>query len=302
MFSTERSAANLLIGVVSGLILVKIVAGWISGSISVLAQAADSFLDLFAGLVTFFAVRIATRPADREHPFGHGKVEDMAGVVQGALIFIAAGLIVYGSVIRIISRTTIELTEAGMGAMVISVVTSLLLSRHLLKVSRATASVVLEANARNINADIYSAVSVLAGLVIVRLTGLSILDPLVAIGMAIYIAKLAYDTAAKPLLGLIDARLPLSEQAIVESCLVEWKGQVIGFHELRTRRAGKQRYVDLHLVMAKDATLEQTHHICDLLEHDIQKRLPRTNVTIHVEPCDGKCKQCSMFSVVCQGK
>jgi cation diffusion facilitator family transporter len=143
---------------------------------------------------------------------------------------------------------------------------------------------------------------VLVGLLAVRLTGLNILDPMVAIGMAIYITKLAYDTIGKPLLGLVDASLPRSEQAVIESCLVEWRGQVVGFHELRTRRAGNQRYIDLHLVMAKDASLEQTHQICDSLEHDIQTRLPRTNVTIHVEPCDGKCKQCATDSSECQTK
>jgi len=302
MFSTERGAANLLIGVVISLILLKVIAGWISGSISVFAQAADSFLDLFAGLVTFFAVRIATKPADEEHPFGHGKVEDMAGMVQGVLLFIAAGLIIYSSVQRIINKTPIELAEAGMVAMVVSMVASVLLSRHLLKVSRATGSVVLEANARNITGDIYSTAAVLVGLLVVRLTGLSILDPIIAIGIAIYIAKIAYDAINKPLLGLVDASLPYSEQSVIKSCLAEQGNQVVGFHELRTRRSGNQRYIDLHLVMAKGISLEQAHQVCDLLEVDIRARLPRTNVTIHVEPCDGKCKYCSINPSACQTK
>ena len=302
MFSTERGAANLLIGVVISLILLKVIAGWISGSISVFAQAADSFLDLFAGVVTFFAVRIATKPADEEHPFGHGKVEDMAGMVQGVLLFIAAGLIIYSSVQRIINKTPIELAEAGMVAMVVSMVASILLSRHLLKVSRATGSVVLEANARNITGDIYSTAAVLVGLLVVRLTGLSILDPIIAIGIAIYIAKIAYDAINKPLLGLVDASLPHSEQAVIKSCLAEQGNQVVGFHELRTRRSGNQRYIDLHLVMAKGINLEQAHQVCDLLEVDIRSRLPWTNVTIHVEPCDGKCKYCSINPSACQTK
>ena len=302
MFSTERGAANLLIGVVIGLILLKIIAGWISGSISVFAQAADSLLDLFAGLVTFFAVRIATKPADEEHPFGHGKVEDMAGMVQGVLLFIAAGLIIYSSVQRIINKTPIELAEAGMVAMAVSMVASILLSRHLLKVSRATGSVVLEANARNITGDIYSTAAVLVGLLVVRLTGLSILDPIIAIGIAIYIAKIAYDAINKPLLGLVDASLPRSDQAVIKSCLAEQGNQIVGFHELRTRRSGNQRYIDLHLVMAKGISLERAHQVCDLLEVDIRLKLPRTNVTIHVEPCDGKCKECSVNSSVCKTK
>ena len=302
MFSTERGAANLLIGVVVSLILLKVIVGWISGSISVFAQAADSFLDLFAGLVTFFAVRIATKPADEEHPFGHGKVEDIAGVVQGVLIFIAAAVIVYSSAERIVNKTPIEMAEAGIGAMAVSMVASILLSRHLLKVSRATGSVVLEANARNITGDIYSTAAVLVGLLVARLTGLSIFDPIMAIGMAIYIAKIAYDTLGKPLLGLVDASLPRSDQAVIESCLAEQGSQIVGFHQLRTRRSGNQRYIDLHLVMAKGFSLEQAHQVCDLLEIDIQARLPRANITIHVEPCDGKCKHCRVNSSACQTK
>ena len=302
MFSTERGAANLLIGVVVSLILLKVIVGWISGSISVFAQAADSLLDLFAGLVTFFAVRIATKPADEEHPFGHGKVEDMAGVVQGVLIFIAAGVIIYSAISRVIDNAAIELAEAGIGAMLVSMIASILLSRHLLKVSKATGSVVLEANARNITGDIYSTAAVLVGLLLVRLTGLSIFDPIVAIGIAIYIAKLGYDAINKPLLGLVDASLPPTEQEVIKTCLAEQGSKIVSFHELRTRRSGNQRYIDLHLVMAKKISLEQTHRVCDSLEHDIQARLPRTNVTIHVEPCDGKCKYCSVDSSACQSK
>lgn len=302
MFSTERGAANLLIGVVVCLILLKLIVGWISGSISVFAQAADSLLDLFAGLVTFFAVRIATKPADENHSYGHGKVEDMAGVVQGMLIFIAAAVIIYSAVGRIINRATIEFAEAGIVAMAVSMVVSILLSRHLLKVSRATGSVVLEANARNITGDIYSTGAVLLGLLVVRITGLSILDPIIAIGIAIYIVKLAYDAINKPLLGLVDASIPRAEQAAIEACLTEQSSKIVGFHELRTRRSGNQRYIDFHLVMAKGISLEQAHHVCDLLEICIQEKLPRTSVTIHVEPCDGKCEQCPVDSSACQNK
>jgi cation diffusion facilitator family transporter len=223
-------------------------------------------------------------------------------VVQGILIFIAAGLIVYSAVLRIINRTPIELPEVGMGAMVVSMVASILLSRHLLKVSRATGSVVLEANARNITADIYSTAAVLLGLIAVRITGLNILDPIIAIGIAIYIAKIAYDAISKPLLGLVDASLPRSEQAVIKSCLAEQGNQIVGFHELRTRRSGNQRYIDIHLVMAKGISIEKAHQVCDFLEADIRSKLPRTSVTIHVEPCDGKCKECSVDSSACDVK
>jgi cation diffusion facilitator family transporter len=188
MFSTKAGATKLLIGVVVGLIVFKVIVGWLSGSISILAQATDSLLDLFAALITFFAIRIAARPADAEHPYGHGKVEDIAGVVQGILIFVAGGLIIYSAIVRIITgHYIIEQAEAGIAVMAVSIVASIFLSRHLLSVSRTTGSVALEANARNIAADVYSASAVLVGLVVVRFTGLDIIDPVLAIGVAIYI-------------------------------------------------------------------------------------------------------------------
>jgi len=293
MFSTKAGATKLLIGVVVGLIILKVVVSWLTGSISILAQAADSLLDLFAGIITFSAIRIAAKPADAEHPYGHGKAEDIAGVVQGILIFIAGGLIIYSAIGRIIKGSSIELAEAGIAVMAVSIVVSIFLSRHLLSVSRTTGSVALEANARNIAIDVYSASAVLVGLTIVRFTGLNIIDSVIAIGVAIYILKVALDTIRKQISGLLDETLPPSEQAVIEDCLRKHSCEVSGFHALRTRRAGSQCYIDLHLVMARDISLEQAHQICDRIEVEIQSTLHEASVTIHVEPCDGECEQCS---------
>jgi len=294
MFSTKAGATKLLIGVVVGLIVFKVVVGWLTGSISILAQAADSLLDLFAGIITFSAIRFAAKPADAEHPYGHGKVEDIAGIVQGTLIFIAGGLIIYSAIGRIIKGSSfeIELAEAGIVVMAVSVVVSIFLSRHLLRVSRRTGSVALEANARNIATDVYSASAVLVGLAIVRFTGLNIIDPILAIGVAVYILKVAVDTIRKPISGLLDETLPLSQQAAIEGCLGKHSREVSGHHALRTRRAGSQSYIDLHLVMAGDVSLEQAHRICDQIEVEIQSVLHEASVIIHAEPCNNECEQC----------
>ena len=293
MFSTRTGASKLLIGVVVGLISAKAVVAGFTGSISIVAQATDSLLDLIAGIVTFLAVRIATKPADSEHPYGHGKWEDIAGVVQGILIITAGGLIIYASVRRLLAGAVIELTEAGIGVMAVSIVVSLLLSRHLLKVARATGSVALEANARNIAADVYSAAAVLTGLLVVRLTNLNYIDSIVAIGVAGYIIWLGRKTISKPLLGLVDARLSPEQEAIIEDCLETYTGRVAGFHALRTRRSGSHRYIDLHLVFDREISLERAHKICDQIEADIHNRLPESSVIIHLEPCDGRCERCS---------
>jgi len=293
MLSTKAGATKLLISVVLGLIIIKVVVGWLSGSISILAQAADSLLDLFAGIITFSAIRIAAKPADAEHPYGHGKVEDVAGAVQGILIFIAGGLIIYSAIGRIIKGSSIELVEGGIAVMVVSIVVSIFLSRHLLRVSRTTGSVALEANARNIATDVYSASAVLVGLAVVRFTNLNIIDSLIAIGVAVYILKVALDTIRKPISGLLDEKLPPSQQAVIEDCLRKRSYEVSGFHALRTRRAGSQSYIDLHLVMARDISLELAHQICDQVEAELQSALREVSVTIHAEPCNDECEQCS---------
>jgi cation diffusion facilitator family transporter len=168
--------------------------------------------------------------------------------------------------------------------MAVSIVVSIFLSRHLFKVARATASVALEANARNISADIYSALAVLVAMVVVRLTGYSVVDPIVAIGVAIYLLRIAFNTVRRPLSGLIDAKLPHSQEMAVKTCLAKHSQYVLGYHALRTRRSGSQRYIDLHLVMNKDVSLQQAHDVCDMIEMEIDSSLPGTNVTIHVEP------------------
>ncbi|MFC1992997.1 cation diffusion facilitator family transporter [Chloroflexota bacterium] len=294
MFSTRSGAAKLSLATVIGLVVLKVVVAVITGSISIFAQALDSFLDLFAVIITFLAIVVAARPADEEHPFGHGKAEDVAATVQAVLIFTAGGLIIYSAVRRIIVGVAVELTEAGIGVMLVSIIASILLSRHLLKVSRATGSTALEANARNIAADVYSAAGVLAGLIAIRFTGFSILDPVIALIVAVLIIKTACDVMRKSVGGLIDVRLPKTEEDEIRSCIVEQGCQLVGFHDLRTRRAGSQRYVDLHLVMPKHDSVEEAHQVCDRLELDIEARLHNTSVTIHVEPCDTECEQCTI--------
>ena len=293
MFSTRSSAAGLALVVIIGLIALKVVVAVITGSISILAQAVDSFLDLFAVVITLFAVSIATKPADEKHPFGHGKVENIAAIVQAMLIFTAGGLIIYSAVHRIIVGATVELTEAGIGVMLVSIIVSVFLSRHLFKVSQTVDSIALQANAHNIAVDVYSAAAVLAGLIAVRFTGLNILDPIIAMAVALLILKAAYDVMRKSFGGLVDIRLPEAEEVEIKSCIMEHYSELVSFHELRTRKAGSWRYIELHLVMPKNASVEEAHRMCDHLEQDIEKRLHHnSSVTIHIEPCSIECDQC----------
>ncbi|MFC2063321.1 cation diffusion facilitator family transporter, partial [Chloroflexota bacterium] len=292
MFATRTGAARLALIAVIGLIALKVAVVVITGSISILAQAVDSFLDLFAIVITFLAVIIANRPADKAHPFGHGKAENIAAVIQAVLIFAAGGLIIYSAVLRIISGTAVELTEAGIGVMAVSIVVSFFLSRHLLRVARATDSVALEANAHNIAVDVYSAAGVLAGLVVIRLTGISILDPIIALAVALLILKTGADVMRRSFSGLVDAKLSEAEEEIIRLTVTRYSEEVVGFHGLRTRRAGSQRYINLNLVVPKGLSVAEAHRFCDRLEQDIADRLRNTSVVIHIEPCDEECDQC----------
>ena len=300
MYSTER-AARLSLAVVSGLVVLKVAVGVVTGSISVLAQAADSALDVFAVAITVFAVGAATKPADEEHPFGHGKVENVAAIIQAALLFTAGVLIIRSAVERIMVGTKVELAEAGIGVMLVSIIASVFLSRYLLRVSKATDSIALEANAHNIAADVYSTGAVLVGLTVVRFTGLYIVDPVLAILVSGLILRSGYTVLRRSFGGLVDVRLSKEEEDIIKASITEHYGQLINFHELRTRKAGSQRHIDLHLVMPKAASVEEAHRLCDHLEADIKAKLPRTSILIHVEPCTEECEQCPS-SPPCPGK
>ena len=294
MFSTPIGAARLFLATVVTLIVLKIIVGALTGSISIWAQVADSSLDLFAGVLTFITIGISAKPADYEHPFGHGKMEDIAAGIQAVLLFGAAGSIIFAAIQRIRAGELIRLTDAGIGVMLFSMVVSIFLARHLSRVSKATGSVALAANAQNITGDIFSTAGVMVGLTLVRFTGLTVIDPILAILVAIFILRMAYRVAKMAIEGLLDVRLPKAEEDEVISCIKEHTNQLAGFHAVRTRKSGNQRFIDLHLMLPKNTSVEEAHRMCDHLEQDIESKLANASVTIHVEPCDVACDGCQV--------
>jgi cation diffusion facilitator family transporter len=296
-FSSKKGAVILALLVVLFLITVKVIVSVITKSISITAQATDSMLDLFAIGVAFLAVRVASEPADEEHPFGHGKMEGVASVVQAGLILAAVVFIVYSAIDRIINGTPLEMTTPGIGVMAVSVVASIFLSRHLQQVAKTTGSTMVDALAKNINADIYSAAGVLVGLIVVQFTKLLVLDSVIALVVSVLILRSAYQVVRRSFTELTDTRLPKEEHDLLLTCINEHLNRFPGFHEVRTRRAGSQRFVDLHLVMRRDVSVEEAHDMCDHLEQDIKDRLPEASVVIHVEPCaEADCPVCMIVS------
>jgi cation diffusion facilitator family transporter len=295
MFSSKKGASGLFLAVVIGLILSKGAVAWLTNSLSVLAQAADSLLDLLSGFIILMAVRAADKEEDEDHPYGHGKLEDFAGLSQGILIGIAGISIVYSSIRRIMSNAEVHMPEAGMAVMVVSIIVSICLSRHLKNVAFQTRSIALEAGANNIRADAYSALAVLIGLVLLRITGLGLIDPILAIAVAFYILKIGYDTIRKPFSKLIDTRLSAEDEEVIRQSIMKHNHEVVGYHRLRTRQAGDTCYIDLHVVMRKNIPLEVCHRLCDEIEAEIKEGLPGSSTVIHAEPCNDQCTECSVI-------
>ncbi|MBN1628061.1 MAG: cation transporter [Deltaproteobacteria bacterium] len=292
--STRTGAVKLSMSVVIFLIILKVVVSIISRSISISAQAADSLLDIFSIGITFIALKKAAVPADKEHPFGHGKAEGLAAMIQAALVLGAGFFIIYTSIQRIIHSTAIEPDE-GIAVMIVSIIASFFLSRHLHRVAKATGSTAIDASARNISADVYSAAGVLLGLLMVRITDMVILDPIIALIMAGFVLKAGYEVTVRAVHELIDYALPGEEQQILNNCLDEHNNLIVEYHAVRSRRAGNVCFIDLHIVMPRYLSFEDSHAMCDHLEQDIRDKISSANVIIHAEPCTPEyCIRCAI--------
>lgn len=292
--ATKESVAKLSIFAVSLLVVMKVVASILTGSISIRADAIHSIIDLSAVVIGFIGIKIGRKSPDKQHVFGHGKAEDIAAFVIGGLIFIAAGTIVYLSIERLIVGATVEFLSIGIYVTAVAIMINIIVASCALKIAKSEDSIALEATGRDLLADVWSSVAVLVGLILVRLTGLNILDSIVAIIVAILIGRIAYQTIKKAFGGLMDIRIPTEEEDSIIASIMEHTDQVLDLHKLRSRKVGSQRYIDLHIVIPKDVTLTEAHQLCDHLQQDIEGELHATDVTIHIDPCSDECDLCSV--------
>ena len=279
----KQNAAFLSILSNSFLIIFKIVAGLLMGSISVISEAAHSGIDLIASIVAFFSIKKAVEPADREHPYGHGKYENISGFFEAMIIFFAAAMIIYEAVKKLFHPIEMVKLDWGIGVMLISVIVNIIISRLLFKTSKKTGSIALEADAMHLNIDVLTSLSVMTGLAIIKFTHWIILDPIIAIAVALMICKASVDLTKRSVKDLLDERLPDDEEKTIQRLLDSYP-DVIGYHKLRTRRSGNQREIDIHITMEKDSSLEKVHDLCNTIEHEIKRALPGTTITIHAEP------------------
>ena len=295
----KESTARLSVISNTGLVLMKFIVGTSIGSVSIISEAIHSSMDLIAALIAFFSVRKSAEPPDAQHEFGHGKFEDISGLIEALLIFIAAVLIIWEAGQKLLGESSEllnpELLIWGIAVMGISALVNWYVSNRLFKVAKQSESIALESDAWHLRTDVYTSLGVFTGLILIRLTGIAILDPLIAIGVAIVIMKAAYDLTRRSLSDLIDHSIPPADEKRIQEIICDHASIYAGFHDLKTRRSGPEIFIEFHLVLPGDISVLQSHDLADHLESDLKTEFPRANITIHAEPCNEGCTRCGSF-------
>lgn len=269
------------------LILIKITAGILSGSISVLSEALHSLADLSASCIAYFSVSKSSKPADEDHPFGHGKYEDLAGFIEAILIILTALYILFVACEKIIVKGgDYEIqTTIGISIMFLSVIVNWVVSSYLNKVAIKTDSIALKTDAEHLRADIYSSLGIIAGLFAVRITGLSILDPIIAIFVATIIFKTGIKLTKQSSNNLLDGSLPKEDKNAIDEAIKSFEPHgVIGTKQIRTSKSGSKRLIQMTILLPSGMTLIEAHNICDKIETKIREKLKNCDIIIHAEP------------------
>ncbi len=263
----------------------KLVAALLTGSMSLLSEALHSATDIVASALAYVGVRAASAPPDERHPYGHGKIETLAGFGESILLFLMVLYLIGEGIHRLLQGVVLESLELGLAVMSLSTLTSLLIGQYVLRVGRRTRSLALLSNGQHLMVDFWTSAGVLLALLLIRLTGWTPLDPLLAIGIALWLLRGAWRLATQAFHELIDQRLPDEEIAHIDR-VIRSDARVISYHNLRTRRAGAMRYIDLHIVVPADWSLQQAHAVADELEKRLERELSPAEVVIHVDPYD----------------
>jgi ferrous-iron efflux pump FieF len=280
-----RFATNASVSVAGMLVALKLGAWIATDSLAILSSLVDSVLDTLASLINLLAVRTALAPADREHRFGYGKAESIAGLGQAAFIGGSAVFLVIASVARLVTPRPIAYGEAGIAVMVLSIVITLGLVRYQIYVVRKTGSTAIKADSLHYRADILVNTGIIASLGVSAFLDIAWVDPLAAIVIALYILRTAWEIAREALNGLMDREFsPEDRERILTIAAAH--AQVKGVHDLRTRRSGVQPFVQLHLELVGSMTLHDAHIISDQVEAEIMSAFPTAEVIIHQDPDD----------------
>jgi cation diffusion facilitator family transporter len=285
MIRTKSGAAGLSIASNATLIAIKIAAAAVTGSIAILTEAIHSLIDLVASVVAFVSVRKADEPADADHPYGHEKVESLAANIEGMLILVGAGIIVFEATHRLVVGAQVDSLGIGIAVMGFSILANLGVSTVLSRQAREHESAALEGDSAHLRADALTSAGVLLGLVLVEVTGIVAFDSITALVVAAVIVAAGVRIMRRSSGVLVDEALPDEEMDKIEAAIAASRTEeVAGYHKLRARRAGARRYVDLHVQFRAGTSLEHAHALAHQMRDAIESSLPRAEALIHVEP------------------
>jgi cation diffusion facilitator family transporter len=268
----------------SAIVLMKFMTGIITGSVAILSETIHSSIDLIASLIAYVSVRMSNKPPDRDHPYGHGKFENISGTVETLLILVAGIWIIFESGKKLLCPKPIHLPIVGVAVMLIGAMINWIVGRIVKRVGEESKSVAIRSNALHLLTDVYSSVGVAVSLLVVSLTDLYIMDPLIGIAIALFIVREAVQLGKESFLPLLDVRLEPEEEERIREILQSFSDEYLEYHALRTRRSGSEEHIDLHLVVSSQMRVADAHDLCDRIEGEIRKEFPQAHVLIHIEP------------------
>jgi cation diffusion facilitator family transporter len=286
VFASPRHYMLLSTAAAVATIVLKTLAWRLTGSVGLLSDAMESGVNLVAAIGAFWALTLAAKPADRRHHYGHFKAEYFSSGLESVLIVVAALAIIHAAIGRLQEPQPLEQVGIGLAISLLATALNGLVAWVLLKAARRFDSITLRADAHHLLTDVWTSTGVVVGIGLVKLTGLTIIDPLIAIAVAVNIVftgwKLLHETAS----GLLDRSLPDQEQRQLENLLASYESDEIRFHALRSRVAGSRRFVSFHVLVPGHWSVKAGHDLCEELEHKVAATLTRTHVLTHLEPIE----------------
>lgn len=284
--SNLQRYAWLSIAAAVATILLKGIAWWLTGSVGLLSDALESFVNLAGALMALAMLSLAASPADDKHAYGHGKAEYFSSAFESFLILLAAVSIAYTAIDRFIHPQEIEAVGVGLLVSVAASLINLFAARELLKAGRAHNSITLEADAKHLMTDVWTSVGVIIGVGLVWLSGWLWLDPLIALVVAANIVWTGWHLLSQSASGLMDAAIPEDQITAIETALAKYREQGLDFHALRTRQAGRQAFISLHVLVPGEWTVQRGHDVVENIEEDIRAAVPFSHLITHLEPIE----------------
>ncbi len=296
MLPGKKIATLISVNTAFMLAVVKLIGGVLTGSVSVLASAVDSILDIGSSTVNYFAIKQSEQPPDNDHRYGHAKFESLASLIQAGVITLSGLYILYEAYARFESGKAVKSIEGGIWVMLFSLAVTFFLVIFLRKVAKKENSSILKTESLHYEIDLLTGGGVLAGLVLVKVTGINAIDPFISVLIALKTVYSALILGKEVSEDLVDKALDEDDLKKIHGVLNQYNCVIVGWHKLRTRKAGTEKFADLHVQVNKHLTIEDAHTIADMIEKDIAETLGGADVQIHIEPCGDECthKACTL--------